>query len=163
MTEVERELHEELGRLKAQGDAHAADIHGLKTMLEKLFNKFDDFAKSHAPKPMGFPSIMAVLVAGLSSLAIVFGCILWIVNAQTAPVTANINQLAATVQAVNTGVLQTSNAVQLANKEITVVSNRAQANEATLQWILFDENLPKQITVLRGELDHLRQSMERSK
>jgi len=147
------ETHEKVGRLES-------DVHSLTKAVEKLFNKFDEFVDYSRPKQLGLATIISMVAAGLGSLAIIFGCVLYIVNSATAPIIAAINQQSSAMQSINTVSMQATNSIQLANKEITVVSNRAASNEQTIQWMLFDANLPKQLTEQGKDIAYIKEQLK---
>jgi len=151
---LEKEHFEKVGRLESE-------VHTLTRAVEKLFNKFDEFVDYSRPKQLGISTIMSMIAAGLGSLALIFGCVLYIVNSATAPILSAINQQVSHMQATNALAVQTSNGIQLANKEITVVANRAAANEQTIQWLLFDTNLPKQITEQAKDIAYIKEQLKK--
>jgi len=155
---IENESHEhpfeKVGRLESE-------VHTLTKAVEKLFSKFDEFVDYSRPKPIGIPTVMSMVAAGLGSLAIIFGSVLYIVNSANAPVLSAINQQTSNIQAINALAMRSSNGLQLANKEITVVSNRAAANEQTIQWMLFETNLPKQLTEQGKDIAYIKTQLEK--
>lgn len=143
--EIAREHHEKIGRLEA-------DVHTLTKTVEKLFTKFDEFVQHAAPRPLSLPVILAGIVSALTLLALLFGGVTYIVTSALAPVASTQQRQATELQTMFNTLSATTGAAQLLQKEISVTDNRARANEDTLHWLLFEENLPKQITQMQGDL-----------
>jgi hypothetical protein len=150
--EEQAEHHEKVGRLEAE-------VHTLTKAVEKLFGKFDEFvAASSRPISLG-----VILGAG-SFLLMLIGALLtfvtYVSNANVAPVVGQLRQTTDAVQSVNAMVMQNAGGLQLLNKEISTIDNKATGNQDTLQWMIFEENLPKQIAKLQGDLDLINQRLD---
>ena len=68
-------------------------------------------------------------------------------------------QIANTMSTFNTNMLQNNSLIQLTNKEVSIIGTKTKENEGTLQWILFEENIPKQVTRLQMELKALKEKV----
>jgi len=128
--------------------------------LDRLSIKFDEYIERSSPKQLGLAAIISVVASFFGILAVGFAGLLYLINSQIAPISATQVQILQALQKTNTSTVTLNSDVQLANKEITVVKNKAEANQQTLQWMLFDENIPKQLTLLQAESDGLVKSLD---
>ena len=147
------EYSKELGSL--QGEVHA-----IKGSVNKLFEKFDILVEKIQPKQMGIPAIVGLLAAVLGIFALLFSSVIYITNSSTAPLYAQNAQIVATLQAMQSSSQQNTNLVQLASKDVSGLSNKVSSNEDTLRWLIFEENIPKDLTTLQGEVNTLKMQMD---
>jgi len=112
------------------------------------------------PKQMGVPAIVGLLAAVLSIFALLFGSVIYITNSSNAPLYAQNAQIVATLQSMRGESQQNSSFIQLTNKEVSGLANKVVSNEETLRWLIFEENTPKQVSALKGEIETLKMQMD---
>lgn len=133
---------ERLGKLESE-------VSNIDLTVRKLFEKFDQFVEKIQPKQMSLAGILGVLATLLGIFALLFGSVIYIANSSNAPLMAQSAQMVSTMQAIQQGMGQNTNLIQLTSKDVSGLSGKVQSNEETLRWLLFEENIPKQITELR--------------
>jgi len=136
------------------------EVHMIKSSVNKLFEKFDDLVERMQPKQMGVPAIVGLLAAVLSIFALLFGSVIYITNSSNAPLYAQNAQIVATLQSMRGESQQNSSFIQLTNKEVSGLANKVVSNEETLRWLIFEENIPKQVSALTGEIETLKMQMD---
>ena len=144
----------EIGKLKSE-------VHTLNTLVSKLFEKFDDYVEKSQPKAMSAAGYIGIAVSILSILAILFGSVIYITNSSNAPMTAQMAQITQLPATIQNNTLQNANQSQLLSKELSGLAKSVDSNEETLRWIIFRENLPKQITETQGRLNTLEMQVDR--
>ncbi len=144
---------QELGSLKGE-------VHAIKGSVNKLFEKVDTLLEKIQPKQMGIPGIVGLLASVLGIFALLFTSVIYITNSSTAPLYAQNAQIVATLQAMQNSSQQNTNLVQLASKDVSGLSNKVESNEDTLRWLIFEENIPKDLTALQGEVETLKMQMD---
>ena len=112
------------------------------------------------PKQMGVPAIVGLLAAMLRIFALLFGSVIFITNSSNAPLYAQNAQIVATLQSMRGESQQNSSFIQLTNKEVSGLANKVVSNEETLRWLIFEENIPKQVSALTGEIETLKMQMD---
>lgn len=140
-----------------------AEVHTLNTLVGKLFekndvlyDKMDSFMQEVRPKPMSFNMVLAAAVSVLTVFALLFGSVIYIANSANAPILAQLQVMSSNTQNVTNVATQNTALIQLSNQKMSSVQNKVTSNEETLRWLLFDENLPKQITEIRKDVDNLK-------
>ena len=150
----ELEQAHEIGKLKSE-------VHTLNTLVSKLFEKFDSYIEKNQPKPIGVAGYIGIALSTLSILALIFGSMIYMTNSANAPLSTQMSQIVQAISAIQNSTMQTANQGQLISKEITGLAKSVDSNEETLRWIIFRENLPKQITEAQGRLNTLEMRVER--
>lgn len=146
-TEDKLEHIEDIGKLKSE-------VHTLTRAVEKLFNKFDEWVLNNQPKQLTLATIIGIAVSILTICALLFGTVIYIANSSLAPLASQNVQIVNTLQSMQNSMQQNTSLIQLTNKEMTALYNKVNSNENTLRWMLFDENLPKQITELKVRMNY---------
>lgn len=150
----------EIGRLQSE-------VHTLNTLTGKLFEKtdllyekMDAFMQEVRPKPMSFIMVLGGAVSILTVFAILFGSVIYIANSANAPMLTQLQAMSVNIQTVSNAATQNTALIQLSNQKMSGIRNKVISNEETLQWLLFDENLPKQLTELVGRVNTLEKHQE---
>lgn len=142
------EQSEKLGKLQSE-------VHTLSNAVNKLFEKFDTFIDRNQPKTLSLGGMLGIATSILGIIVIFFGSILWIITSALAPINTTLTQLAQISQDRQKEIQQNTSYIQLTNKELSGIKSIASSNGDTLQWLLYDENIPKQLTQLIGRVDAL--------
>ena len=132
------------------------EVHTLTTTVGRLFKKFDDYVDKTQPKPLSFPMIISGFLAFLTIFGLLFGSVIYIANSSNAPLAAQLNETTRTLNRINSSTLQNNNFIQLTNKEVSSLKTATENNAETLQWALFIENLPKQLTEARKDIEFIK-------
>ncbi len=148
------EQAQEMGKLQSE-------VHTLNTLMTKVFKKVEDLAEKTTPKPPSIGGILGIATSFLAILTLLFGSTIYISNSSNAPMLAQMTQMAQTLNTINSLAVQTANHGQLLSKELSGVAKSVESNNNTLDWIIYQENLPKQITQSQGRLNTLEMQMER--
>jgi len=144
----ELEQAEELGKIKAE-------VHTLNTLVKAHFTKFDAYIEKNQPKPMGVAGYIGIAVSIMGIFTLLFGSVMYITNSANAPIIAQTTQMTQALATIQSNSMQNSNQNQLTRIEMSGVKKSVNSNEETLQWIIFQENLPKQITETQGRINTL--------
>lgn len=142
------------------------EVHWVKESIPKIFEKIDGIIAAMSGKPISIPAIIGMIAGGISILAGMFIAVIFIAGSQTAPIESQSKQLAlaiqnqgsqitTAIQAMQSNMMQNTNLIQLTNKEVSVNGAKTKENEGTLQWLIFEENIPKQVTVLQQQIKAL--------
>lgn len=123
-----------------------------KLLFTKLFDKLE---KHTERKPLSLGAISGVTVSVLSAFALLMGGIIWTISSMIQPLSIQQSQTTNILTALNTHINNVSKSVDLTNKDVSGIKESAKNNEQTLQWLLFDENLPKQLTETIGRINML--------
>lgn len=150
---------EELEQAKIIGQIES-EVHTLNTLVKTLFKKFDDYVEKSQPKPIGPAGYVGIAVSILTVFALLFGSVIYIANSANAPVVAQMAQMTQVLSSIQNTVVHNSGQTQLLNKELSGIEKSVRSNEETLRWIIFTENLPKQITETQGRLNALENSFK---
>lgn len=150
----ELEQAHDLGQIKAE-------VHTLNTLVKTLFKKFDDYVEKSQPKPIGPTGYIGITVSILTLLGLLFGSVIYIANSANAPMVAQMAQMTQVLSSIQNTTVQNAGQTQLLNKELSGIEKSVDSNEETLRWIIFTENLPKQITETQGRLNTLEMQMNR--
>ena len=145
---------EELGKIKAE-------VHTLNTLVKAHFAKFDQLVERLQPKPMGVAGYIGIALSILSILALIFGSMIYMTSSANAPVVTQMTQMTQILATIQNNTMQNANQGQLLSKELSGIEKSVSSNEETLRWIIFRENLPKQITEAQGRLNTLEMQMNR--
>lgn len=139
-----------------------SEVHTLNTLTGKLFektdllyDKMDSFMQEVRPKPMSFNMVLGAAVSILTVFALLFGSVIYIANSANAPLLAQLQVMNGSIQTVSNSATQNTTLIQLSNQKMSGVHNKVISNEDTLRWLLFDENIPKQLTEVKGRVDTL--------
>lgn len=153
--------NEEIDHSKTIGHLES-EVHTLNTLTSKLFEKTDNlyekmdaFMQEVRPKPMSFNMVLGGAVSVLTVFALLFGSVIYIANSANAPVLAQLQVMTTSIQSVSNQATQNTALIQLSNQKMSGVNGQVSSNEDTLKWLLFDENLPKQVTENQGRLKML--------
>lgn len=141
------EHREKVGKLEA-------DVHTLTKSVEKIFTKLDELISANTPQQISIASMLGMFVSILGVFALLFGSVIYISNSSNAPLVAQSSQMITTMQAMQRGMQQNTNLIQLTSKDVSGLNNKVVSNDETLRWLLFEENLPKQLTELQVRLNH---------
>jgi len=152
------EVDNELGHAKEIGQLQS-EVHTLNTLVTKLFEKFDIFTEKLQPKPMGVVGYIGIAVSIMTIFALLFGSVMYITNSANAPLVAQMTQMTQLLATIQNNTMQNANQGQLLSKELSGINKSVISNEDTLRWIIFDENLPKQITETQGRMNTLEMRM----
>lgn len=153
-TDKEHNHTEEIGMLKSE-------VHTLNTLVTKLFEKFDNFVEKLQPKPMSAVGYIGIAVSIMTIFALLFGSVMYITNSSNAPLVAQMTQMTQVLATIQNNTMQNTNQNQILVKELSGIEKSVISNEETLRWIIFDENLPKQITKTQGRLNTLEMQVNR--
>lgn len=159
--EKDIELAEKVGKIQSEVHTLSTNNTTLFSKLDKMSDKFDEFITATRPKPATPLMILGGALTTLTILALLFGSMIYITSSTTAPITMQMNQLVSSIATVNNSVMQVSSQIQLTNKELSSIKREAQGNAQTLEWLLFQENVPKQITRLQEKVIVLEKDSER--
>jgi len=139
-----------------------SEVHTLNSLVGKLFekndllyDKMDSFMQEVRPKPMSFNMVLGAAVSILTVFALLFGSVIYIANSANAPMFTQLQVMNTNIQGVSNTATQNTALIQLSNQKMSGVMNKVTSNEDTLRWLLFDENLPKQLTQTVGRVDTL--------
>lgn len=146
LKEDELDHSREIGMLKSE-------VHTLNTLVSKLFEKFDAYVEKTQPKAMSAAGYIGIALSILSILAIIFSSMIYMTNSSNAPLASQLSQISQIIATIQNNTLQNSSQGQLTGKEITGLAKSVNSNEETLRWMIFTENLPKQITETQGRLN----------
>jgi len=152
----EIEQAHDLGSIKSE-------IHTLNTLVKTLFKKLDDYIEKNQPKPIGVAGYIGIALSILSILALIFGSMIYMTNSANAPVITALTQVSRTLATIQSNTMENANQNQLTRIELSGLAKSVGSNEETLQWIIFQENLPKQITETQGRLNTLEMQMKKIK
>lgn len=139
---------EEIGSLKSE-------VHTLNTLVTTLFEKVEALFERIQPKPMGLAGYVGMAASMMAILALLFGVVIFMITSSTAPLTTQNAQITSILQKMQSDMSVLSNQNQLTNKEVAGIKNMAISNESTLEWLIFQENLPKQLTTLQERVHSL--------
>lgn len=139
-----------------------SEVRTLNSLVGKLFekndllyDKMDSFMQEVRPKPMSFNMVLGAAVSILTVFALLFGSVIYIANSANAPLFTQLQVMNTNIQGVSNIATQNTALIQLSNQKMSGVMNKVTSNEDTLRWLLFDENLPKQLTQTVGRVDTL--------
>ncbi len=151
-----RELKQaqDIGTLKSE-------VHTLNTLVTKLYEKFDLLFDRLQAKPIGVNNIIMSIGAILTIFALLFGSVIYIANSSNAPLMAQMQQINMSIKAISGSAVQNNSLIQLSNQRLSGIDNKVVSNEETLKWLLFDENIPKEITKNNGRIIMLERQMDR--
>ena len=138
-----------------------SEVHTLNTLVKTLFKKFDDYVEKSQPKQIGIAGYVGLAVSIMGIFALLFGSVIYITNSSNAPVVAQMTQMTQVLATIQNNTMQNANQGQLLSKELSGIEKSVDSNEETLRWIIFRENLPKQITESQGRLNTLEMQMLR--
>lgn len=137
-----------------------SEVHTLNTLVKTLFDKFDSYVEKSQPKPMGATGYIGIAVSLMTMFALLFGSVMYITNSANAPVVAQMSQMTQILSAIQNSTTHNAGQTQLLNKELSGIEKSVRSNEDTLRWIIFTENLPKQITKTESRLEALEESFK---
>ena len=152
----ELEQAEELGKIKAE-------VHTLNTLVKAHFAKFDAYIEKNQPKPMGVAGYIGIAVSILGIFTILFGSVMYISNSSIAPYATQMTQMTQVLATIQNNSMQNANQNQLTRIEMSGLAKGVGSNEETLRWMIFTENLPKQITETQGRLNTLEMQVKELK
>lgn len=131
-----------------------SEVHSLK----EAFNTFIEEFKSHrdrtTPNPITLTSMIGIFGTILGILVVFMSAIMYLIHSSNSPIIAQQNQILQIMQQTQNSVNGNRNDIQLTNKDLSNIKTTTHSNEDTLHWMLFDENLPKQITILQEQFKH---------
>jgi len=148
------EVDNDVGHAKEIGQLQS-EVHTLNSLVTKLFEKFDLFVEKSQPKHMGVVGYIGIAVSIMTIFALLFGSVMYITNSANAPMVAQMTQMTQLLATIQNNTMQNANQGQLLSKELSGINKSVISNEDTLRWIIFDENLPKQITKTQGRMNTL--------
>lgn len=151
---------DELGQAQIIGKIES-EVHTLNTLVKTLFKKFYDYVEKSQPKPMGAPAYIGLAVSIMGIFALLFGSVIYITNSANGPVVAQMAQMTQVLATIQNNTMQNANQNQILVKELSGIEKSVISNEETLRWIIFRENLPKQITETQGRLNTLEMQVTR--
>jgi len=153
--DVDNEAHaKEIGQLQSE-------VHTLNTLVTKLFEKFDLFVEKSQPKPMGAAGYIGIAVSVMTMGALLFGSVMYITSSSNAPLVAQMSQVSQVLSTIQSNTMRNANHGQLLSKELSAIDKSVASNETTLDWIIYQENLPKQVTEAQGRLNTLEMQVNR--
>jgi len=138
-----------------------SEVHTLNTLVKTLFDKFDSYIEKNQPKPIGVAGYIGIALSILSILALIFGSMIYMTNSANAPVITALTQVSQTLAVVQNNSMENANQNQLTRIELSGLGKSVDSNEETLRWMIFRENLPKQVTEAQGRLNTLEMQMTR--
>lgn len=158
--ELSEEQIEKIGKLDSDVKNLQSSFEGFVKRFESniklLFDELKQHQKETAPKPISFPVLLSMGVSLIAILGGMFATVIYIANSSNAPIMAQQNQMLNTMNTIVSNQTRLSSDIQLANKDISVIKGKSVANEETLQWIIFTENLPKQITQMQKDIEYMK-------
>ena len=95
---------------------------------------------------------LGIAVSIVTLLGGTFAAVMYIANSANAPVVAQLNQVITTVNQVNGYTNRNGNDIQLIKQSLNSIDD----NKDKIDWILYRENLPKQITILAKDVEYLK-------
>lgn len=143
----------EIGKLKSE-------VHTLNTLVKNLFEKFDNYIEKSRPKPLGVSGYIGIALSILSILALIFGSMMYMTSSANAPVVTQMAQITQILATIQSNTMENANQNQLTRIELSGLGKSVDSNEETLRWIIFRENLPKQITESQGRINTLETQMD---
>jgi len=152
--ELEKGHAKEIGQLQAE-------VHTLNTLVTKLFEKFDLLVEKLQPKQLGVAGYIGIALSIMTIFALLFGSMIYMTSSANAPISAQMAQIAQTLASIQNSTIQASSNTQLLSKELSGLGKSVENNNNTLEWMIFQENLPKQITETQGRLNTLEMQMTR--
>ena len=123
-------------------------------MLTALFTKFDEFVRD-SRRPLSAGTIFGAVSLFIMLIGALLAFVTYVSKADTAPMMAQMAQIAQAQQSMYSTLSSNVSGFQILQKEISVTNNRAESNEGTLEWFIFTEKIPQQITELNAKYDHL--------
>jgi len=141
---------EDIGALKSE-------VHTLNSLVREIF----DLIKGLQPQPLRFNNVVGGGVAVLTIFALLFGSVIYIANSANAPILAQMKQLTTIVDTMNSATVTNNSLIQLSNQKVEGLYNKVLSNEETINWFLYQENIPKQLTESLGRINTLEMQMER--
>lgn len=129
----------------------------MKGLVDKLFTKLDEHTNK---KPIGVQVIIASIAGIFSMGAILLGGMIWIISSMMQPVGIQQAQLANIVQALSANQSANSNKIELTNMQVAGNTKQIENVNDTVQWILYQENIPKQINEAKKEIEFLTQKID---
>lgn len=151
---IDLDQAQDIGNLKSE-------VHTLNTLVTKLFKQLESLADRLQPKPMNLSIILAGAVSLVLLLGGLFGVVIYIANSSNAPLLAQMQQLNVNINAISVATTQNNSLIQLSNQRLSGINNKVVNNTDTLRWLLFDENIPKQIAQQDGRINMLEKQMNR--
>lgn len=128
-----------------------------KALFTKLFDKLETHIEK---KPMSAGTIAGVIVSVLTAFALLMGGIIWTIGSMMQPLTIQQSQTTSILTVLNNSINDVSKNVDLTNKDVSGIKELTKNNQETLQWLLFDENLPKQVTTTNKDIEYLRRDVD---
>jgi len=154
------DVESENGHAKEIGQLQA-EVHTLNTLVTKLFEKFDLLVEKLQPKQLGVAGYIGIALSIMTIFALLFGSMIYMTSSANAPISAQMAQIAQTLASIQNSTIQASSNTQLLSKELSGLAKSVENNNNTLEWMIFQENLPKQITENQGRLNTLEMQVTR--
>lgn len=125
----------------------------MKVLVSKLFTKIEEHTNR---KPIGASVIIASIAALFSMTAILLGGMVWIISSMMQPTNIQLTQLASIVTNLNTSQMNSASKIELTNMQVAGSLKEIESTNSTLRWMLYEENLPKQINETRKDIEYLK-------
>ena len=130
----------------------------MKGLVSKLFTKLEEHTNR---KPIGVSVIIASIAALFSMTAILLGGMIWIISSMMQPTNVQLVQLSNIVSSLNSNQMISSSKIELTNMQVAGNVKEIQSTNSTIQWMLYEENIPKQVTELKKDIEYLKIDMNR--
>jgi len=144
-------LDSDVENLKSSFDGFASRI---ENTISELFKNLNNHQKETAPKPLSV-GMIAAIVAILGGM---FATVIYISNSSTAPLMAQQHQLQSTMNAILSNQTKLNSDIQLANKDISVIKNKANDNSETLNYLMYEIKLLPTITEIQKDIEYLQKN-----
>jgi len=136
------------------------ELHSLAKSFYSFVDEFKTYRDRSEPKPISIAQMLGGVVAILTILTIMFGSVIYVANSSNAPLLTQMAQITQVMTNIQNNTMQNASQGQLLNKELSGVSKSVKSNEETLRWIIFTENLPKQITHIEEKMRSLEENFK---
>lgn len=149
-----------LGTLEGEVLSLKGEMSHLSITVDKIEDGIAKLADKIQPKQIGMPAIIAMMTGFFSLIALAFSMVIFIVNSAISPLQAQNTNTANILQSMQSNIQHNAAFTQLTNKEVSGLANKVSSNEETLRWLIFEENIPKQVSALTGEIETLKMQVD---
>ena len=129
-----------------------SEVHTLNTLVKTLFEKFDAYVEKSQPKQLGPAGYIGLAGGMIMIIASLFGSMIYINNSANAPIVTALTQVTQTLASMQNRTMLNANQNQLTSKELSGLAKSVVSNDGTLNWLLYDENIPKKVTILEQQM-----------
>jgi len=158
---------EEFGAIKASFDIFISQFKQFTDTVERKFEKTDKLIENMQLNAQAKPVTLNGILASLATLFVIIGAlftaVIMTINYSNGPIRTQTEQIVKSLTIMQAQQQQNSLGVQLLNKEVAQTVNKTASNTDTIQWMLFDENIPKQVTINSKDIDTLKDAVSELK